>query len=174
MHLCECLVAIGGDIQQKMFKRDITPAEIDLLRRIHGMEAITEIRITGSEPRQQEDELARLRETYPKFAALAQDLWRDRGGRLATDIRDLNLDKTMLAQERKTVFELVDEYDAPPDQEPEPERFPPQQLEEDKENPEIRPTKKVKVGKTKPAPDQEESPPVNYTVGRDGRLRFRE
>lgn len=62
-HHTVCL-AIGGDITHVIVKEFITPAEIVLLRNIHGDHAVTNIRPTGTFDHDGDAERNRLGEMY--------------------------------------------------------------------------------------------------------------
>lgn len=66
MELANCLVALGGDIENTVPKFDVTPAEVLVLMAIHGKDAVTDVEPTGnSVTRSNAEELARLKFTYP-------------------------------------------------------------------------------------------------------------
>lgn len=56
MQICECLVLIGGDQRNSVGKQDVTPAEIVVLQRIHGIDAVRDIYVRRSEKRRTHDE----------------------------------------------------------------------------------------------------------------------
>ena len=58
------LVALGGDSGNTVPKYDVTPAEIAVLRVIHGDDAVFDIEKTGEIDRTNRQELARLTEVY--------------------------------------------------------------------------------------------------------------
>lgn len=64
MDICICLVSIGGDPRHVVPKHSVTPAEIVLLQKLHGDDAITEIRVEGKERRSHEEERDRLGARY--------------------------------------------------------------------------------------------------------------
>lgn len=72
METANIILALGGDNGNTVPKRGVTPAEIALLRAIHGDDAVTDIEPTGDEAtnedgrkRSNRDELSRLRSLYP-------------------------------------------------------------------------------------------------------------
>lgn len=111
MHLCSCLVSLAGDPSQKAYKKLVSVPEIALLRQIHGQDAVTEIRIVAQEPRDQNTEAGRLKAAYPKYAQMVTDMWRDYGARLPSDLRDLNLDSAFMHVERKSTFDIADDWE---------------------------------------------------------------
>lgn len=58
------LVALGGDSGNTVPKYDVTPAEIAVLRVIHGDDAVFDIEKTGDINRTNRQELSRLTEVY--------------------------------------------------------------------------------------------------------------
>jgi len=64
MEICNCLVSIGGDPRHVVPKHSTTPAEIVLLQRLHGNDAVTEIVVTQKDKRSHEDERDRLGARY--------------------------------------------------------------------------------------------------------------
>ena len=64
MNLYSCKVRLGGEIHNEVFIKDATPADIQILRRIHGMDAVLDIKHTGQEERDYDQELDRLMRSY--------------------------------------------------------------------------------------------------------------
>lgn len=64
MQLAECVVRIAGDIQNTVKKYKVTPAEMLVLRRLHGDDAVVETKITGSKKISNKEELDRIKEIY--------------------------------------------------------------------------------------------------------------
>jgi len=64
MQLASAKIAIAGDVYNVVKKEGLTPAEIMLLKKIHGTEAITDIICDAEVDRTGVAELARLRNTY--------------------------------------------------------------------------------------------------------------
>ena len=94
MQLCNCQVAIAGDLNNKGVLFNITPAEVETLRMIHGRGSVSDIEIVGKmEPREysQEDLYLQLKSKYPLHEEKIKDYWRDRGANLPTDVRMLDL-----------------------------------------------------------------------------------
>ncbi|MFK3857821.1 hypothetical protein [Agrobacterium pusense] len=58
------LVALGGDSGNTVPKYDVTPAEVAVLRVIHGDDAVFDIEKTGKIDRTNRQELSRLTEVY--------------------------------------------------------------------------------------------------------------
>jgi hypothetical protein len=57
-------VRLGGSVMHEIRKDDVTPAEIAILRILHGNDAVLEITATGDTDRDDEEELDRLRAAY--------------------------------------------------------------------------------------------------------------
>lgn len=61
---CSCTVAIGGDVRAVVPKPTVSVAEIMLLQQIHGGDAVTNIKITGTHDTTSEEERDRLGRLY--------------------------------------------------------------------------------------------------------------
>ncbi len=66
MQTAHILLLLAGDPGNTVPKRDITAAEIAVLRVIHGAEAVQDIEPADDVDRSNRDELVRLREIYGK------------------------------------------------------------------------------------------------------------
>lgn len=66
MQLCEVMVRLAGSVQHTVPKQNVTPAEIVILQRIHGTDAVTDIRPTRMDKRSHADEYERLQRIYGK------------------------------------------------------------------------------------------------------------
>jgi hypothetical protein len=64
MKFFNCRVRIGGGVEHDVPKIDVSELEINLLRAIHGDNAVIAIKLKGEKDISQEDELRRLGETY--------------------------------------------------------------------------------------------------------------
>jgi hypothetical protein len=64
MQHCTCSVFLSGDQYHKVFKSDVTVAEIAMLRAIHGEDAVVDIRPTAMGKEKHAEELDRLRAIY--------------------------------------------------------------------------------------------------------------
>ncbi len=94
MQLVNCQVAIGGDLNNKGVKTKITPAEVQVLRMIHGAGSISDVEIVEKLPTakySQESIYTELKYLYPTHSAKVQEYWRDNGAKFPTDIRELGL-----------------------------------------------------------------------------------
>lgn len=69
MHLLNCLLNIGGDKRNSVPLVHVTPAEIAVLRVMHGDEAVEDIELVAETTRSSRAELARLRLKYGRREA---------------------------------------------------------------------------------------------------------
>lgn len=82
MHLCSCLISLAGDDRNQVFKSEenaVSLPEIQVLRQIHGADAVSEIKVIGDTDTDPAREKARLSaiygstvvdQLYPGFAPL--------------------------------------------------------------------------------------------------------
>jgi len=69
MQLANIILCLGGSLLHTVPKIDVTPAEILILRHIHGDDAVTDIRPTSfDDRRRQEQEWQRLANAYDRGA----------------------------------------------------------------------------------------------------------
>lgn len=66
MDTCTIMLALAGDSGNTVEKYHVTPAEIAVLRVIHGDDAVTDIKKTGTVERSNKEELARLHAKYSR------------------------------------------------------------------------------------------------------------
>lgn len=66
MELATCEVRLNGDLLNTVIKDNVTPAELLILRSIHGAESVVRIVVKGMNRRQFATELDRLRKTYDR------------------------------------------------------------------------------------------------------------
>lgn len=64
MQVCECLVLIGGDQRNSVHKSAVTPAELVILQRIHGLDAVRDIFVRRMDRRTHDEERDRLGAFY--------------------------------------------------------------------------------------------------------------
>jgi|AGTN01.2.fsa_nt_gi hypothetical protein len=64
MQLAKCTVKLGGDLKNTVIKYNVTPAEILLLKAIHGDDAVVGVEATGGDKREHAAERARLLANY--------------------------------------------------------------------------------------------------------------
>ena len=99
MHVVTCTVAIAGDQNNKLVKSNVTAAELALLQLLHGHGSVTDLKITGKKRVDQRAERDRLLLEYPNQHKIITELWRDNGGKLPVDVRDLSLKSAQLARD---------------------------------------------------------------------------
>lgn len=66
MELATITLALAGDDSNTIEKYEVTPSEAEVLRQIHGPDAVKNIKITGEVERRSREERARLIELYSK------------------------------------------------------------------------------------------------------------
>lgn len=64
MKLFSCKLRLAGAVQNELWKTDVTAAEVDVLRELHGNDAVVEIKHTSDVERTDIAERARLRRIY--------------------------------------------------------------------------------------------------------------
>lgn len=70
MQLCNIVLRLGGSLLHTVPKTDVTPAEILILKRIHGDDAVVDIRPTKfDKKRHQDGEWERLQLAYDRSSA---------------------------------------------------------------------------------------------------------
>src|SRR5690606_15053187 len=81
MHLYDCKVRLGGDVQNEVRKRSVTAAELMVLRELPGEDAVIAIEQTGGDKRSHAEERQRIYRTY---AAIEDNVGGYAEARLAT------------------------------------------------------------------------------------------
>ena len=66
MQICNCSVAIGGEVGMTVRKERVSVPELLVLREIHGADAVRNVEVIGEVARDSNEERARLRSMYPK------------------------------------------------------------------------------------------------------------
>lgn len=108
MQYVNALVSLNGDVANQMFRPDISVAELELLRRVHGEMSVSEIRFVRKQRVNHFDEMDRLKQAYPFQEERILELSRDFGGKLPTDLRDLRIDSQLFARDPVTAVDAVD------------------------------------------------------------------
>lgn len=110
MQTLNCLLALGGDIGNTVPKYNITPAEVAVLREIHGADAVSEIQVIGSIERSHREERVRLDEIYAKvmpngqrISPEVQRLFPGAAARVFVTIDELGLPDDLFKAERRRV-----------------------------------------------------------------------
>src|SRR5690348_18070114 len=66
MEIGTCLVRLNGDRNMEIVKKDVTPAEVAILRARHGNDAVLSVQAKHMDKRSHREEAARLIERYGK------------------------------------------------------------------------------------------------------------
>lgn len=64
MQLANCHVRLGGDMANEIFKARVTPAEVLVLRHLHGPDSVVKLQPLGMDKRAHAGELDRLKAEY--------------------------------------------------------------------------------------------------------------
>lgn len=64
MELANCTVRLGGDVRNTVEKNSVTPAEVLILKKLHGDDGVVNIRIHGKQNRPAKMEIDRLNRIY--------------------------------------------------------------------------------------------------------------
>lgn len=62
--LYSCKIRIGGSVLNEIRKTDVTAPEIEVLRAIHGSDAVLDVKQTGEAKRTDREERARIEDIY--------------------------------------------------------------------------------------------------------------
>lgn len=73
MQLASVIVRIEDNVNHAVPKQNVTPAEIIVLRHIHGENAVVEIRATGSKGISHQEEFQRLKTIYGSAGAMSAE-----------------------------------------------------------------------------------------------------
>lgn len=104
MQLCNVEVRLGDSAGHTVRKTDVTPAEILVLRAIHGDSAVSDISPTKIAKRQSDEEWHRLQRTYGRAPAgltdagngkLLEQLFPGAQKNLPTSLKDIGLGDLM-------------------------------------------------------------------------------
>jgi len=85
MKLYACKLRLAGAVTNEVMKADVTAAEIEVLRALHGSDAVVDITQTGENGRTSAQERARLKNIYASEESLSSQ---SLGKRMAL-LRDL-------------------------------------------------------------------------------------
>jgi hypothetical protein len=94
MQTAHVLVHLAGDSGNTVPKRDVTAAEIAVLRAIHGAESVQEVAPAGDIDRPNREELSRLRQIYGKARredCPVESLFPGAAARVFEDLAELEL-----------------------------------------------------------------------------------
>lgn len=70
MQVANCHVRLSGDINNEIFKAGVTPAEVLVLRRIHGADAVVKFEPVKQDKRPHASEFDRLKMVYGDKAVI--------------------------------------------------------------------------------------------------------
>lgn len=73
MQICNCTVAIGGEVGMTVAKERVTVPELALLRVVHGEDAVRNIEIIADEDIDSSEERARLGSIYRSPETIVRD-----------------------------------------------------------------------------------------------------
>lgn len=71
MKLYSCKLRLAGAVTNEILKADITAAEIEVLREIHGADSVVDIKSTGENTHNSMQERARLKRIYASEESLS-------------------------------------------------------------------------------------------------------
>lgn len=71
MKLYSCKLRLAGAVTNEVLKDDVTAAEIEVLREIHGGDAVLDIKATGEDGKTSAQERARLKRIYASEESLS-------------------------------------------------------------------------------------------------------
>lgn len=126
MQTANILLALGGDPGNSVPKYGVTPAEIAVLRLIHGDESVTEVEPTGTIERKSREERSRLAELYGRqvdgrFVSPHVDaLFPGVAARVFEDLDELDLPEEFYKAETRVTAKSKPKKQAEPAPEPEP------------------------------------------------------
>jgi hypothetical protein len=93
MQICNCLVALSGNIRNVTYKHEVTPAEVIVLRAIHGEHSVTEIVPKGHVDRSSAGEKLRLCQHYNRENKFDVDkLYPGVGAQIPNTFKDAGID----------------------------------------------------------------------------------
>lgn len=126
MQIVSADIAIAKDIRNVIHREDLTVPELALLQIIHGMEAVSNIRVTGKAKNfNGHKEMDRLQHAYSKHANDVVGIFRDFGGKFPTNIGMLRLGAEQIISQKMTADDYMEmdkrlrEVDGEIDDEPE-------------------------------------------------------
>jgi hypothetical protein len=73
MQICNCTVALGGDINMVIVKERVTVPELMILRAVHGEDAVRNIEVIDTVSIDTGDERSRLMTTYTSPEGVVRD-----------------------------------------------------------------------------------------------------
>jgi hypothetical protein len=127
MELANAMLNIGNDGSAIVFKENLTPAEVAVLRVIHGDDAVTDIDILEADaqnefgkPRTHRQELARLNEIYGRnlpeggrSAPAVERLFPGAAARVFESFEELELDESLFKATERAIEKPSKQVSAP-------------------------------------------------------------
>ncbi len=142
MQTAHVMLAIAGDPGNSVRKHNVTPAEIAVLREIHGEDSVTDIEPAGEVERTHREERQRLNETYGKVIDGANPVARlfpGAAARVFETLDELELDESLFKAEKRVSTQTPPKKASEPKRstrkakaEPEPENEDPADVQSDK------------------------------------------
>ena len=121
MQLATITLALAGNRDNTIQKIGVTPSEVAVLQRIHGLDAVFDIMLTGDEKRTSRQERERLTEAYGKMTVDGQyespavnALFPGAAARLFETFDELELDESLFAADRPKAAPVAPVEDAAP------------------------------------------------------------
>lgn len=108
MQYVDGLVAIGGDIRNKLFRKGMSVAEMAVLRAIHGEDSLSDLRVSSKARVAHDVERERLLQLFPKYGNIVIGLYRDHGGKFPTDVRELKLPSACFASTSTVAYDQAE------------------------------------------------------------------
>lgn len=99
MQVCKADISINGDRNSVVCNKEVTVAEIVLLRQIHGEQGVANIRPTEQDKRTSAFEIARLKRVYRSKAALIDEVF-GKVPRLPTNLEDIGVEHPAVEEAR--------------------------------------------------------------------------
>lgn len=115
METASILLALGGDSNNTVPKYAVTPAEVAVLRVLHGEQSVTDIDVNGFAERTDRQEIARLQQTYNRrdganlTAREVNTLYPGAAARVELKFADLELPDALYAVKERKIARDTDD-----------------------------------------------------------------
>jgi hypothetical protein len=113
MQVANCHVRLAGDITNEVFKACVTPAEVLVLRKIHGPDAVVKFEPVKQDKRPHAGEFERLKLTYSEKVVV--EVFPGSMPNLPVNFKDIGID--LYAEGKATRARKADVVSAGPDAE---------------------------------------------------------
>lgn len=109
MQKAAAVIRVGGSLLQTVRKSGITPAELVILRKLHGQDSITQLELERTDFTEQEDERSRLEKRYGELTL--QEAFPGHSKELPTLFSDVGVKINMETRKtrRAREMELIDD-----------------------------------------------------------------